>query len=163
RGFYDVHGDNLPHKTRVAVENNDMVRHRPSRELLGPGLVVFQGRLAQSLHEDVDTSTDMGEVILEAYRVLNAQQVVVATFFHFFGNVILVEFIPLRARAGTVFEDKAVLETSSAHQVATALEGLFRFPTKADDKVAADGHLRDDFPAPSQHVFVELDGVLPLH
>src|SRR5262249_22092511 len=54
RGLDDVHSYDLADQARVAVENNDMVRPGPSRELLGPCFFVFQSGFAQTFNQDLD-------------------------------------------------------------------------------------------------------------
>src|SRR5262249_15854660 len=104
-----------PDEPLIALEDDNVIRPRPSRQLHRPGAwLVLQRGLARSLNEDFHGLADSAQVVLQADRVLQPQQVVVATLLYFLRHVVPEHPVPLAARPRVVLEDEAVLEAGRA-------------------------------------------------
>jgi len=120
-------------------------------------------RFAGAFDENGDTSADEFGVVFFGDAILEFKHVLVAAAFDIVGDVIGEQFVGFGSGARAVFEDEAVFEAAVANELQAFFEAGFRFSAEANDEVAGDGAVRDEFADAVHHFAVVFDGVAAFH
>src|SRR5262249_28323331 len=108
RGLANLDRDDAADQALVALEDDDVIGHRPPGQLPQP--LRLEPRLAQPLDQSLDGLPDEPAMIGKTDAALDRQQIVIAAFLDFLGHVVRMEIIGPGARPRRILEDEAVLE-----------------------------------------------------
>ena len=152
----------------IAIEDDDAIAATASDQLICAGvgravLFSFYRTFARAFDEDFDRAADEVGVVFGTDCVLQIEHFVITAFFDLVLDVIRIVVGGFGAGSFGVFEDEAVFEAELADGVHRFLMSFFGFATEADDEVAGDGTVGNDFADAVHHVAVFADGVAPLH
>src|SRR5579872_5729771 len=115
--------DCLTDQTFCAVEDDDVIRHAPTRELSYWSCYSLP-MPARAFHQDLDGLAHLCAVVRAAVLGLNGEEIVVSPLFHFIRHIVGVVVRCLGSRPLAVLEDERVLELRATYQVNGFLKAL---------------------------------------
>ncbi len=95
--------------------------------------------LARALAENLDTASDTGIELRARGAIDDFEEILVAEFFHFFGDLLL-HFRGRRIAARRVSKHEGIVEADSVSEIAGLIVVLVRLSREADNDIGRDGN-----------------------